>query len=717
LPLLPPARAAGCGSPRKSTRGKWRALALTLVYVVFAAHYLHWQLAGRTLNPIELSEAMQTLEQGLLNAGFVFFAVAILSTLVLGRWFCGWGCHVVALQDLCTWLLKRLHIRPKPFRSRLLVFVPLLAALYMFVWPTVLRIWNPQPLPVLLAHFLGYWHPQPPPVLVAHFLTYDFWATFPGLWMSLFTFAVCGFLCVILLGNKGFCTYACPYGGFFGVADQLAPGKIRVTDDCDGCGHCTTVCTSNVRVHEEVRVYGMVVNPGCMKCTDCISVCPKEALYFGFGRPTLTKGRPRAARRRRRFDYTWPEELALALLFLVALYAYRGLYDAVPFLLSLGLSALSAFLLLLTARLFYVPSVQLRGLQLRLKGRLTATGRMWLAFALLLVVFVAHSVAVQYHAHEGERFLARAQALQATGDPSAPPAIAEASRAALARLLWVRRYGLLPTAKCAAQLGSLYLFLEQPDEARRHIDRALALAPTYAAARYKLAELLARNGDLPAAVAQLFQVLHDNPALADARRDLLGAARRLQRLPACVNVLADVVRRRPYDAAARLDFAMVLAETGDLSRGVAEIRQILAQRPDLPDAQFKLGVLLAEGGDVLAAIPACERAVALDPASSRKRFVLGYLAAQASRHDLALAQLAEARHLAPLDPDILKAWAAEVVLAGQAPAEVAAAERAPSDDLAARYGLVFLHAAAGHADAAAAAYQRVLPLRPDLPPP
>jgi tetratricopeptide (TPR) repeat protein/NAD-dependent dihydropyrimidine dehydrogenase PreA subunit len=674
---------------------------LTLVYLAFAAHYLHWHLTGRTLSPVEPSEAMQTLEQGLLNAGFVFFTLAILSTLVLGRWFCGWGCHIVALQDVCTWLLKKAHMRPKPFRSRLLVLVPLLAAVYMFVWPTLSR----------------FWHAEPPPPLIAHFLTYDFWATFPGFWVSALTFAVCGFLCVILLGNKGFCSYGCPYGGLFGLADQIAPGKIRVTDACDGCGHCTATCTSNVRVHEEVRAYGMVVDPGCMKCTDCVSVCPREALYFGFGRPTLAKGRPRHARRRRTFDYTWPEEIALALLFLIALYAFRGLYDAVPFLLSLGISSIAAFLLLTAARLFYTPSVQLRGLQLRFKGRRTGAGWTLLASAVLLAVFVAHSILVQYHAREGERLLARAQALQASDAASALPAVVQASQASLAHLLWVSHYGLWRTPKREAQLGSLYLFLDEPEEARRHINAALALAPTYAAARYKLAELLARDGDLPAAVDQLAQALHDNPALGDARRDLIGAARRLHRLPAVVNVLADVVRRRPYDAPARVDFAVVLAETGDAQRGIAEVRQVIAQWPNLADAHFRLALMLADGGDVLAAIAACERAVALDTAAPRKRYVLGCLAARASRHDLALAELDAARRLAPLDRDILKAWAAEVVGAGQGPAAIAAAEHAPGNDLAARYGLVFLYSAAGQPEAAAAAYRHAKRLRPDLPPP
>jgi tetratricopeptide (TPR) repeat protein len=42
-----------------------------------------------------------------------------------------------------------------------------------------------------------------------------------------------------------------------------------------------------VKVHQEVRDHGMVVDPGCMKCLDCISVCPNDALYFGFGAPAI----------------------------------------------------------------------------------------------------------------------------------------------------------------------------------------------------------------------------------------------------------------------------------------------------------------------------------------------------------------------------------------------------------------------------------------------
>ena len=66
--------------------------------------------------------------------------VLLLSTAVLGRWFCGWACHVVALQDGARWLLGRFGIRPRPVQLGLLASVPWLAFAYMFLSPLVLRL-------------------------------------------------------------------------------------------------------------------------------------------------------------------------------------------------------------------------------------------------------------------------------------------------------------------------------------------------------------------------------------------------------------------------------------------------------------------------------------------------------------------------------------------------------------------------------------------------
>jgi hypothetical protein len=92
---------------RKSKTSRWRAAALILLNLFMIAHIIQWRVMGKTVSPIEPSETMYTLQKGFINAGFIFFSLAILATLIFGRYICGWGCHILALQDFCGWLLKK----------------------------------------------------------------------------------------------------------------------------------------------------------------------------------------------------------------------------------------------------------------------------------------------------------------------------------------------------------------------------------------------------------------------------------------------------------------------------------------------------------------------------------------------------------------------------------------------------------------------------------
>lgn len=381
---------------KASTMGWRRFWVLAAVHVVMIGHIVQWVVTGSTLSPIEPSESMHTLERGAINAGFVFFSLAILSTLVFGRFVCGWGCHIIALQDACRWLMLKVGVRPKPFRSRLLIFVPLGLALYMFVWPNFKRWvlfpmldWMDVAAPVWLkpvAPFGGF---------ETEFIVEDFWATFAAWPVAIPFLLVVGFASVYFLGAKGFCTYGCPYGGFFAPVEQWSPMRIRVTDACEGCGHCTAACSSNVRVHEEVRDYGMVIDPGCMKCLDCVSVCPNDALYVGFGRPAKF-AKPRDAeaaerwemvreRRGRTLDASWAEEIVVIVSFVMLFWAYRGMMGLVPMLMAVGIAGIGAFAVLMGLKMLREPNVRIQQVQLKIKGKVRPGG--WV-FAVMLVALL-----------------------------------------------------------------------------------------------------------------------------------------------------------------------------------------------------------------------------------------------------------------------------------------------------------------------------------------
>jgi polyferredoxin len=370
-----------------SRTSRRRAIVLFTVNLLMAVHIIQWWLMATTVSPIEPSEAMYTLRDGAVNAGVIFFSLAIIATLVFGRFVCGWGCHVIALQDLCAWLLKKMGLKPRPFRSRLLIYVPLIAALYMFVWPTVSRALTKPPNEPLIPPFTN------------HIITTDFWATFPPVAVAIPFLFICGFVTVYFLGSKGFCTYGCPYGGFFAVADKFAPGRIRVTDACNECGHCTATCTSNVKVHAEVKQYGMVVDPGCMKCMDCVSVCPNDALYWGFGKPSVAVEKKAAADH----PLTWKEEIIVFISFFASYFAVWNVYQLVPMLMAIGIAIVTAFLVYKTLRLVTTPNSAFYHFSLRSSGKFTAYGWTFLVFALFWIGLNIHSGYVRYFEYRGNQ--------------------------------------------------------------------------------------------------------------------------------------------------------------------------------------------------------------------------------------------------------------------------------------------------------------------------
>lgn len=470
LPLIDPETGM-----KRSRAGRRRFYVLAGVHVLMVAHFVHWLWAGRTLTPIEPSEAKDIFWYGEINLGFIFFSLAILSTLILGRWVCGWGCHLVAYQDLTLWLLKKLHLRPKAFRTRFLFkFTTLvLAAGWLYFVPLIDRIWT-----TLRGH--------PGPEITLHLTRTGYWDTFPGPVFAVLSVLFAGVLIIYFLGPKGFCTYACPYGAIFAISDRFAPSRIRVTDACNQCGHCTASCTSNVNVAEEVNLFKMVVDPGCMKCLDCVEVCPNDALYVGLGRPAVGS-RPDGQRKTRKYDLTLIEEVISMALFVFVLMTVNGLYGQFPYLMSLAIAGIVTFVFMKTARVFYSPDAMIQKICLKIGGRLRPAGIAVLAAASALVVILAHSALWRYHDIRAGQAFAAAPA-QAFGWPydsgfvnRAQPSEKAAALNAAMHYEAMQRWGLADVTAYRVSLAWCYLFMDRGMDALAQLHAATDAHPDTAA--------------------------------------------------------------------------------------------------------------------------------------------------------------------------------------------------------------------------------------------
>lgn len=613
---------AGASSRRRGI-GRWRAAVLILVQLLIAIHIAHWMSRGETLSPLEPSEAMQFSKQGVINAGLIFFALTILSTLVLGRWFCGWACHLVALQDLCLWLMRKAHIRPRPLNSFLLATVPLLAFLYMFIGPLLYRVW-PQ---------------VPSPASTLKLTTTDFWATFPGWLPAVLTFVVCGFACVYFLGAKGFCTYACPYGAAFAVVDRLSTMRIRVTDACVQCGTCSTVCTSNVQVASEVHKHRAVLDPGCMKCLDCVHACPSGALYYGVGAPALWSDRKGASRgtgpSRALLSYWIPtalfvfvsllvfvgsdvqkvylyrssdllicglqtafalailavfgrasdargalsirEEAAAAFVFLASMLIFRGAGTFGAFLFALGASGILAYAAIQTARLLRRRDVSLPGIPISAGGELRRAGYGFLAVVAIGFGLTVYAGIDRFDAVRTQRdiltvlpFIERELAAGRATPEQIDKAIAlyrEMSRTTLDELDAAMNLGLLLTAR------------GRYAEARQAFERAVTQHPNDARLLTNFGILEITAGDAEAAARRFSEAIDADSALPQPREALAETYRQSGRLREAADQYDALINLQPNNLDARMNLAWCCSRIGEFDRAILHLEAVQSAAP------------------------------------------------------------------------------------------------------------------------------------------
>lgn len=96
----------------------------------------------------------------------------------------------------------------------------------------------------------------------------------------LFTWKSCILLGIVVLAvffYRPFCKWICPLGAFYALFNKISLYRLEVDQDkCTACGACSHVCKMDVDVFRTPN------HTECIRCGDCIQICPHQAITKSF---------------------------------------------------------------------------------------------------------------------------------------------------------------------------------------------------------------------------------------------------------------------------------------------------------------------------------------------------------------------------------------------------------------------------------------------------
>lgn len=212
--------------------------------------------------------------EGIVTGSLIVFGMQFLSSLVLGRAFCGWLCPAGGLQEASA---RVNHKRVKRGRwLKYLIWLPWLAAI----------AWGFRSAGGLRAI-------QP------------FYLTTRGISVAdpyayIIYYSVVGLILVLsfTVGRRSFCHHVCWMAPFMVIGSAIRTAarwpawRIRIDPQkCTGCGRCSQNCPMSLEVCQSLtQPPGQSVD--CILCGECVDHCPRGALRFHFGLGQRCPGRP-----------------------------------------------------------------------------------------------------------------------------------------------------------------------------------------------------------------------------------------------------------------------------------------------------------------------------------------------------------------------------------------------------------------------------------------
>ncbi len=237
--------------------------------------------------------------------------VLLVTTILVGRFFCSYVCPLGAILDFLDPVLFRrgkrrtLESDPKLRNLKYVVLILFIAAalagssLVYLLDPTSLltRTYSFALFPAfvgLVNILLDAVRPVAEAMRWVSIATLSY--TQPVFYMSLITFLIfAGIIALGRLAPRFWCRYLCPLGALLSLFSPLGRWRRTVGPECSACGLCQDACPMGAAMDESGTRLGE-----CIQCRTCVAECPQDVIAFPASPQLLPVGetaRPDLSRR------------------------------------------------------------------------------------------------------------------------------------------------------------------------------------------------------------------------------------------------------------------------------------------------------------------------------------------------------------------------------------------------------------------------------------
>jgi ferredoxin-type protein NapH len=203
--------------------------------------------------------------KGIITGGLIVFILLFISSLFMGRLWCGWLCPGGGLQEIyfeinnkqanigwLNWLKYIIFLE--------IIFIPLISAIRSAGGLTTIDFFYYTDHGISIAKQGAY---------VIFLVQIAFFTAF-----------------AILAGKRGFCHYFCPIAVIMilgrKIRNLIRWPALHLSADtglCTDCKICSKNCPMGLDVNIMVR-QGNMENTECILCGSCVDVCPKQAISY-----------------------------------------------------------------------------------------------------------------------------------------------------------------------------------------------------------------------------------------------------------------------------------------------------------------------------------------------------------------------------------------------------------------------------------------------------